>query len=101
MIRQYARQAAILAMLLDADGAVVSYAELGELIGSSGINDSKVIRQYVTRLRQQGVLGVEVVTGRGCRLRALPPDSMLDDVLTMLDVIRREGYARPVVWRVA
>lgn len=88
-------QWALLALLLDADGAVVPYAVLGDLIGANGVNDSKAIRQYVRRFERRGIRCVAVVPGRGCRMVGLPPDDVLDDVLTMLDVIRRAGYTQP------
>lgn len=92
------QQAALLALLLDADGATVPYADLGDVTGSSGVNDPEVIRQYAQRLRRVGVLCVDVVAGVGCRMVGLPPDEILEDVLTMLDVIRRDGFALPATW---
>lgn len=92
-------QAKLLAVLLDANGAVVPYPVLGDTVESFGVDDKAVIRQYVHRLRALGVDCVEVVRGRGCRLTAVPPDWTLDDVLRELDALR-EGWAVPaLVWR--
>lgn len=96
------RQVALVAALLDADGGLLSYVELGDVVGSAGVNDCKVIRQYVNRLRALGVDCIEVVKGRGCRLTGLPPDWMLEDVLAVLDEMRRDGWGQPVLmWRKA
>ena len=89
------QQAALLALLLDADGATVPYADLGDVTGSAGTNDPKVIRQFLWRLRRAGVLCVDVVAGVGCRMVGLPPDEILGDVLTVLDALRRDGWMRP------
>lgn len=97
--RGSAAQWALLAALLAADGDVVRYDDLGDLIGAYGVNVQKVVRQHALRLRARGFLCIEIVPRRGCRLRALPPDAVLEDVLAMLDVIRRDGYAVPAIWR--
>lgn len=95
------RQARLLAGLLEADGAVVSYARLGDAIGSAGVNDNRVVRQYVERLRRLGLNCIEVVPGRGCRLTSLPPDWTLDSVLAVLDAMRRDGLLvrAAMTWR--
>ena len=95
------RQAMLLAALLDADGAVVSYAVLGDVVGTLGVNDQFSVRQYVHRLRQRGIRCVEVVDGRGCRLTTIPPDWALEDVLAMLDAMRRAETAPLTIWRMA
>jgi len=96
------RQAAMLAALLDADGELLTYAELGAVVGSAGVSDQAVIRRYVQRLRGAGVHCVEVVNGRGCRLTRVPPDWTLESVLALLDEMRRYGFKQPVLmWRVA
>jgi biotin operon repressor len=96
------RQAMLLAHLLDADGAVVPYAELGDVVGTSGVADDVAIRLYVFRLRQLGLRCVETVAARGCRLTAVPPDWTLETVLAVLDAMRRDA-AEPTVleWRKA
>ena len=90
------RQAALLAALLDADGDVVPYWELGAVVGSAGVNDAPVIRRYVRRLQDLGVRCVQIVPRRGCRLTEVPPDWTLDAVLAMLDTMRRDGFCQPV-----
>jgi hypothetical protein len=92
-------QAALLAMLLDADGAIVSYDALGSVVGAYGVSSKHLVRQYRVRLRRLGISGVAVVPRRGLRMVGLPPDEALGDVLAMLDVIRRDGYAVPATWR--
>ena len=91
------RQFSLLAALLDADGALVTYADLGDVVGSGGVNDAAVIRGYAQRLRTLGITGIETVEGRGLRLTKLPPDWALETVLTMLDVLRSEGYLLPAL----
>lgn len=97
------RQAAMLAVLLDADGEMLTYAELGDVVGSAGVNDWDVVRRYVQRLRELGVTCIEVERGIGCRLTGVPPDWTLDVVLAMLDEMRRYGFEQPVLrwWRAA
>lgn len=92
-------QASLLAALLDADGALMPYAELGDVVGSLGVNDSVTVRSHVLRIRRQGIACIEVVTGRGCRLTAVPPDWTLETVLAVLDAMRRDGYGRRVLLR--
>lgn len=89
-------QARILAVLLDADGATVSYAALGAVVGTSGVNEYKAIRSYAERLRERVGPCVEVVPRRGLRLTAVPPDWTLDTVLWVLDDMRRTGQYVPV-----
>jgi hypothetical protein len=91
------RQAALLAALLDADGEMLTYAELGATVGTRGVNDTNAICQYVHRLRALGLACVEVVAGRGLRLVDIPPDWTLESVLAMLDAMRRYGYEQPVL----
>jgi hypothetical protein len=91
------RQAALLAALLDADGATVPYPELGDVVGAAGVNVPLVISQYVNRLRRLGVGCVVVVPGVGLRLAGLPPDWALEDVLALLDEMRRDGFEQPVL----
>lgn len=93
------RQAALLAALLDADGRVVSYGALGDVVGSSGVNDRATLQQYAFRIRRLGILGIEAVANRGYRLTSIPPDWALETVLTMLDVLRRDEREMPLVWR--
>lgn len=93
------REAALLAVLMDADGAVVSYAALGSVIGSYGVDDRLCIRQYVHRLRRTGMTCVEVVAGRGLRLTEIPPDWALEDVLAVLRSLQELGVAYPPITR--
>lgn len=92
------RQTALVAALLDADGAVVSYDILGDVVGANCVNVVPTVRQYVHRLRRRGV-AIQTVTGRGCRLLRIPPDEMLEDVLAVLDQMRRDGWGMPVLMR--
>lgn len=93
------RQIALVAALLDADGAVVPYDVLGDVVGANAVNVVPTIRQYVHRLRCRGV-EIQVVRRRGCRLLRVPPDAMLEDVLAVLDAMRRDGWSMPVLmWR--
>jgi hypothetical protein len=93
------RQAMLLAALLDADGAVVPYAVLGDLVGASGAYDNAALRTYVRRLEALDLDCVEVVKGRGLRLTTVPPDWTLETVLVMLDALRRDGYGAVVTLR--
>lgn len=88
-------QAAVLATLLVADGDVVPYALLGDVVGTSGCDDSKAIRQYAARFRALGFDCVETVPRRGLRLTAVPPDWALPDMLAVLDSLRRQGASLP------
>lgn len=99
MIGLSRRQAALVAVLLDADKHGVSHVVLGDAVGANGVNCVAVIRLYVHRLRRRGVRGIEAVPGYGYRLTKLPPDWALEDVLAMLDVLRREEREMPMVWR--
>lgn len=90
------RQVALVAALLDADGALVPYAVLGDVVGAACVNVVPTVRQYVQRLRRRGV-EIQTVRGRGCRLLRVPPDDMLDDVLAVLDASRRDGWGLPVL----
>jgi biotin operon repressor len=93
------RQTALVAALLDADGAVVSYRSLGIVVGAAEVNVAPVVRQYVQRLRRHGV-EIETVARRGCRLLRVPPDELLEDVLAVLDEMRRDGWGMPMLaWR--
>src|SRR4051812_16517837 len=91
------RQAALLAALLDADGELLTYAALGDVVGSAGVNDKDVIRRYVQRLRELGLTCIAVVDGVGCRLTDVPPDWTLESVLAMLDAMRRYGHEQPIL----
>src|SRR5688572_18040311 len=93
------QQARLLAVLLDADGALVPYAALGDVLGSSGVNDASVCRLYVWRLRAKGVGCVAVVNGLGLRMTQLPPDWTLETVLWALDALRRDDEIPVLVWR--
>lgn len=93
------QQARFLAVLIDADGAVVSYAVLGDAVGACGVNDRAVLKQYGQRLQERGVGGVEHVRGRGYRMTRIPPDWALDDVLAVLDQMRRAGELPAARWR--
>lgn len=86
------RQALLLAALLDADGAPVRYRDMGDVVGTSGVDDAEALRSYAARLRMLGVDCIETVPGCGFRMRCLPPDWALADILLMLDVLRAEGY---------
>jgi len=86
------RQLMLLAALLDADGSVVRYCELGDVVGTSGVDDSEALRAYASRLRLLGVECIETVVGRGFRMTCLPPDWALDEILMALDQMRAEGY---------
>lgn len=95
-------QARLVAMLLDADRRPVSYLDLGDAVGANGVNCPALIRVYAHRLRRRGIDGLEAVPGFGYRLMKLPPDWALEDVLAMLDVLRREdGESAVLMWRVA
>lgn len=90
------RQTALVAALLDADGALVPYDVLGDVVGANAVNVVPCVRQYVHRLRERGV-EIQTVRWRGCRLLRIPPDDMLEDVLAVLDLMRRDGWGLPVL----
>lgn len=93
------RQARLLAVLLDADGAIVSYRHLGEAVGSYGVSDRYVLEQYRFRLRERGVDVIEHVSRRGFRMTRIPPDWAIPDVLAVLDAMRRDGELPAQRWR--
>lgn len=94
------RQAAILAALLDADGATVDCADLAVVAGSFGVNDGAVLRGYAARLRRRGVDGIASDCRSGWRMTKLPPDWALDDVLRALDELRADGsLPSAATWR--
>lgn len=96
------RQSMILATLLVADGEVVSYGDLCDVVGTPGWNESEVIRQYAARIRALGIDCVETVTRRWLRLTGVPPDWALPDILGVLDSMRRQGIEIPEhSWRKA
>jgi DNA-binding winged helix-turn-helix (wHTH) protein len=95
------RQAALLAALLDADGDVVRYCVMGDVVGTNGVDDPEALRAYASRLRRKGVDCFETVPERGFRMTTLPPDWALPDILAMLDVLRAGGYDSPVEWEMA
>lgn len=97
------REAALLAALMDADGAVVGYAALGRVVGSAGVNDRNCVFQYVCRLRAAGVGGVETADRHGLRMTEIPPDWALEDVLAMLRTMQEVGVRYPQItrWRAA
>lgn len=84
------RQAAILATLLEADGAVVSYVRLGDVTGTLEVNVNAAIGLYAHRIRARGIDCIETVVGRGLRMKCLPPDWALEDILAVLDTLRRQ-----------
>jgi hypothetical protein len=85
------REAALLAALMDADGAVVGYGALGRVVGAGGASERACISEYVHRLRVAGVAGVETVGRWGLRMTAIPPDWALEDVLGVLRSMQDVG----------
>lgn len=93
------REAALLAALMDADGEIVTYADLGWMLGSDGVNDRACIWTYASRLRLLGVQGIETVNGRGLRMTQVPPDWALEDVLAVLRTMQEIGLRHPQITR--
>lgn len=93
------REAALLACLMEADGAVVTYADLGQVVGSAGVNDRFCIHQYLHRMRMTGIDCVETVAGRGLRMTEIPPDWALEDVLAVLRSMQEIGIQYPQITR--
>lgn len=92
-------QAAFLAVLIDADGAAVSFARLADAMGMSGADEAVLLYQFAWKLRRKGIGGIVSVPTYGYRLAVLPPDWALEDVLALLDELRREGFLRRDVYR--
>jgi hypothetical protein len=93
----------LLAYLVLADGQLVRSDELGALIYPHNAFPQMELRHLVARLRRAGI---RIETGargmsrptigraRGYRLRALPPDELLDELLLAIDAIKAR-YWRP------
>lgn len=93
------REAAILARLMAANGGVVTYADLGQVVGSAVVNDRFCIQQYLHRMRLAGIDCVETVNRVGLRMTEIPPDWALEDVLAVLRSMQEIGLKHPQITR--
>lgn len=79
----------VLSALLLADGNYVSTRQLARAIPERRVPDSG-IRNHIANLRRFGVWWIETGPRGGYRLRSLPPDWLLDDLLAMAHRLREE-----------
>lgn len=83
----------VVAALLLVDGRCLSTDELAMVARPWGGDPGTLWEAWMPALRSAGC-AVEHVRGVGYRLVALPPDDLLDDVLTVSRQLRREYPTR-------